>query len=172
MAATIDATVGGVSANAYCTLAEANAFIETHPYTTAWDAATTDTKNRAIITATRLLDERVEWHGAPATTTQRLAWPMSGMVDRNGNAIEDDELPEALKQAVAEYARQLVGYDYTAEPGAARDGLKRVKAGSVEIEYRDGLALSRFIPESVWSIVSMWGVVRERRSASVPLLRG
>ena len=50
MAITIDATVGGASANSYLTLADAQDLIDgmvENDDVTAWASATTDQKNRA-----------------------------------------------------------------------------------------------------------------------------
>lgn len=170
MAATIVATAGSASANAYCTLAEAIAFVETHPYTVAWDAATTDMKTRAIITATRLIDQRVRWTGYPTDDVQALAWPRVGMLDANENEIDDDVIPARLKEATAEFARLLLDHDYTADNAAGRDGLKRVKAGDVEIEYRDAMLSGRMVPDSVWSMLELWGEIIERTSSAMASL--
>ena len=56
MAATIDATLKGTSANSYVTLAEANTYFETVPDSSTWDNKTDDQKNRALISATRWID--------------------------------------------------------------------------------------------------------------------
>ena len=54
MAISIDATVGGASANSYITLSDANAIIEglvADDDVSAWDGSNTDNKNRALYTA-------------------------------------------------------------------------------------------------------------------------
>lgn len=174
MPATIDATPGGASANAYCTLAEADEFCDTHPYTVAWDAASDDLKNRAIITATRLINQRMEWYGSVSTEEQALPVPRVGLYDRNGNAVPDDEVPVGVKDGTADFARLLLEHDYTADNAPGRDGLKRVKAGAVEVEYRDGLSImsGKMIPDSVWSELETFGTMTERgRAATAALSR-
>ncbi len=59
MAATIDATLQGASANSYVTLAEANAYFETTPDDSTWTDKTDDQKNRALISANRFIDELI-----------------------------------------------------------------------------------------------------------------
>ena len=81
MAITIDATIGGASANSYLTLAAAQAIIDgfvEDDDVTAWATATTDQKNRALYTATQRLD-RERFLGARATDTQALQWPRTGV---------------------------------------------------------------------------------------------
>src|SRR5438046_7448880 len=110
------ATPGAADANSYCSLAEANTYHDSHPYASAWTgAASDDARNRALVTATRLLDEHIEWDGYAASATQALGWPRSGMVDRNENAIDSSTIPQTLKNAVAEFARQIIAADRTAE---------------------------------------------------------
>ncbi len=81
MAITIDATVGGANANSYLTLAAAQALIDgfvEDEDVVAWASATTDQKNRALVSATQRLD-RERFLGARATDTQSLQWPRTGV---------------------------------------------------------------------------------------------
>jgi hypothetical protein len=106
MPATLDPTIGGAAANSYETLAEANEYFEERlPLPTPW-VASGDLAIRSLIMATKVLDAysrpfksfvaekppyyriRRQWTGAPATQTQRLAWPRIGMFDGNGNPID------------------------------------------------------------------------------------
>ena len=116
MAITIDATVGGASANSYLTLADAQALIDgmvENDDVTAWASATTDQKNRALYTATQRID-RERFLGARATDTQALQWPRTGVRKPdtyiNTYAIgfpfkittdyfTDTEIPDQIKQA-------------------------------------------------------------------------
>ena len=81
MAITIDATVGGASANSYITLADANSIIEglvADDDVAAWDGSNTDNKNRALFTAAIRVD-RERFLGARVTNTQALQWPRQGV---------------------------------------------------------------------------------------------
>ena len=81
MAITIDATVGGASANSYITLSDANAIVEgliLDDDVTAWDGSSTDNKNRALYTAAVRVD-RERFLGARVTNTQALQWPRQGV---------------------------------------------------------------------------------------------
>jgi len=59
------------------------------------------------------------------------------MANRNGFAIAETVLPDELKMATARLAARLATTDVTAENEAAVQGITRVKAGPVEVEYRD-----------------------------------
>ena len=81
MAISIDATVGGASANSYITLSDANAIIEglvADDDVAAWDGSNTDNKNRALFTAAIRVD-RERFLGARVTNTQALQWPRQGV---------------------------------------------------------------------------------------------
>jgi len=104
MPSALDPTVGGVAANTYETYAEANAyFADRISLAPPW---VTSGNEVYLLTATRVLDAlaqpfktfvpgtppyyrvRRQWTGAPATLTQRLAWPRVGMFDQNGNPLD------------------------------------------------------------------------------------
>ena len=81
MAITIDATVGGASANSYITLADANSIIEglvADDDVVAWGNSTDDQKNRALFSSTQRID-REKFLGARVADTQALEWPRSGV---------------------------------------------------------------------------------------------
>ena len=81
MAISIDATVGGASANSYITLSDANSIVEgliVDDDVSAWDGSNTDNKNRALYTAAQRID-RFRFLGARVSDTQALEWPRSGV---------------------------------------------------------------------------------------------
>lgn len=130
-------TPAGASSNSYATLLEAEAYAETHLYASGWNAASDDAKEQALLMATRLLDGMQRaWTGTATTDTQALGWPRLGMLSRNGFAIASGEIPVALKNAQAEYARQLVGSDLTETSDVVAQGITSVKAGPVAVSFR------------------------------------
>jgi hypothetical protein len=66
------------TANAYLSVAEADDILSTNIYATAWAALDDTTKASILMWATRLLDERVKWHGRKYHATAGLAWPRIG----------------------------------------------------------------------------------------------
>ena len=81
MAISIDATVGGASANSYITLADANSIVEglvADDDVAAWEGSSNDNKNRALYTAAVRVD-RERFLGARVTNTQALQWPRQGV---------------------------------------------------------------------------------------------
>lgn len=81
MPVSIVATVGAANANSYQTLGDAQVIIDgliEDADVVAWASATTDKKNRALVTATQRLD-RERFLGARVTDTQALQWPRTGV---------------------------------------------------------------------------------------------
>lgn len=170
------ATPGDASANSYATLAEAEAYHTGHPYAETWAAADVLQAARALITATRLMDAQVRWYGAIATSTQALGWPRLQAYDRHDRSIASTVIPQAIKDACCEYARQLLDRDRTADLASDVDGLKRVRVeGAVDVEFREGSSGgAKAMPDAVWLLLTGFGdVVRGsgRGRMSVPLER-
>ena len=148
MAITIDATVGGASANSYITLSDANTIVEgliLDDDVTAWDNSSTDNKNRALYTAAIRVD-RERFLGARVTDTQALQWPRTGVrkTDTYINTyatgfpfrittdyFTDTEIPEQVKKAQV----ILAVYLNNNRDGLGLSGLedyKTVKLGNIE----------------------------------------
>lgn len=168
MAVTVVATAGAANANSFLTVSEMETIAEEHTAAQyeAWSAA--DDQGALVVMATRAMAAYFSgrkmlvhgkdaftrifpaWTGLPATTTQRLPWPRSGMFDMNGNAIAEDVIPEDLKLATAELVLALaVGGDTTGDNDAAAGGISSVKAGSVSVAFRGDMALtSKPLPDA------------------------
>lgn len=177
---TLDTTVGGADANSYTTLAFANAFHDASLYGDVWRAATDLQRTRALITATRLIDEQFDFVGIPASSSQRLKWPRFGAYDTSAGAIagvygldgyvvSSSEIPRQVQEAVAEYAKWLLASDRT-EEDTTEDGVKRVKAGSVEVEFREGARGKPLVPNLVAEMLRAFAL-RMSGDVAVPLVR-
>ena len=106
---TLVATAGASNANTYCTRTASTQYDDDHPQSgTTWSSASNDLKDQSLLMATRLMDEHIEWTGAPSDVIQVLNWPRSGMWDRNGNAMDSDSIPNGVRDATAEFARQII----------------------------------------------------------------
>ena len=134
MAATIDATLKGTSANSYVTLTEANSYFETVPDSSTWTNKTDDQKNRALISATRWIDSFV-YYGERCDENQALKFP------RNNYQVDGVELacsatPNNIKYAQYELARALAN-DTGAITGTTGTGgnFSEVKLGDIEVKY-------------------------------------
>ena len=162
MAIVIDASIGGSSANSYLTLADAQLIVDgmvQDADVTAWAAATTDAKNRALYTATQRLD-RERFIGARSTDTQALQWPRTGVRKPdtyiNTYAIgfpfrittdyyTDTEIPDQIKKAQV----MLAVYLNNNVDGLGLTGLedfKNVKVGSLDVTPSQSMGADKIPP--------------------------
>lgn len=138
MAISIDATAGGASANSFADLAEFTTYMEGRLNSSAFDDASTDSQNRALVEATRDLNYR-PWLGRPATDTQALAWPRYNVIDPDSSSHSEYSstvVPDRVKNATCELAFQYLKAG-TTDVAALDDTLniKRDKIGPLETEY-------------------------------------
>ena len=170
--ATIVATPGAANANSYLTLAEAQTYFSTRVAVAGWDDA--DDQSALLIMATRTLDMMVSgmrvplpdgfyrigpmWTGVPTTSTQALAWPRTGMLNRNGFPIGTMEIPQDLKNAVAELAGALGTADRLVDNDVAVQGITSVKAGSVGVTFDQAkITTTKILPDAVYAfLVPSW----------------
>ena len=164
MAITLDATVGGASANTYITLDDANAIIEGFVLSddnAAWDGSTTDNKNRALFTAAQRID-REKFLGARVSDTQALEWPRSGVRKPDtytnlyglsfpnrlvADYYTDTEIPERVKKAQVVLAVYLNNNRNGLELSGLED-FEAVSIGNINVtpRFSVGMGIDRIPP--------------------------
>lgn len=135
MPISIVATVGAANANSYVTLADAETYLEGRLNISAWTAATTDTKNRALVEAQRTISP-LPWAGSRTTDTQALAWPRQ--------YVANPDAPLPLQNVAREnlLPTYIVYYDDDVVPQRVKDAqvelaLEFLKAGTTDIAVAD-----------------------------------
>ena len=147
MASVLDATAGGVSANTYLTLADAETYFGDRLHKDTWDDAGEDSKNAALLWATRLLDLE-NWVGNRHTYTQALRWPRSNVPNLDEDEyLDETTIPGFLEEATAELAFILLGSDITLTPST--DGISSIKVGTVKLDYEDMRDRPSQVPDNV-----------------------
>lgn len=167
---TLDATPGGTAANSFLTVEEFEAYLETayeveEASNVLDDAPLLGLATRTLIAMYSgkkvLIREkgsspyylvRPTWTGSPAMATQALPWPRIGMYDRNGNAIADTVIPQELKDATAELARQLKAGDRTLDNDVSVQGITSIRASSVALSFKDMIE-AKVIPDAVVNLL-------------------
>lgn len=148
---------GIVGATSYVSLAEANDIISVNVHAnTDWDALSDADKERLLAWGSRYLDERTRWYGTRVNESSGLRWPREGITDRDGILISSTTIPKQLKVAAAEMARYLMAQDRTVERD--QDGLARLKADVIELEFREGYQLPK-VPEHMQYLLIGLGAV-------------
>lgn len=134
-------TVGGSTSNTYADLAWYKAYLSTRRPLPLWLASALlgdldDELTIDLIQAGRLLDNQFIWNGSPVDSIQRMAFPRTGLYTRNGVIIPGTVNPDEIKDAQSEYAVILHDKDLLSANEAEEKGVKKVKAGSVEVEFQ------------------------------------
>jgi hypothetical protein len=145
MAFEVETGSGSSTANSYLSVADADTYHNDHSGSTDWNGAATADKEKALRLATQYLDIKHDgkWQGYRSNQNQALAWPRSNVADNDGYYYGSDEIPQRLKDAVAELALRVIQgdtlLDDISKPGTIKS--KSVKAGPVQktTEYVGGM---------------------------------
>ncbi len=163
---TVEDGTGLAGANAYVSESGADDYHLKHLYASSWDAASSGDKQKAIMMATRLVDENMLWDGQAKTTVQALDWPRFDVFDRKGFLLDSDAIPSILADAVSEFARQLVDADRTDETDDR--GFKKLTAGSLSLEV-DRADRTAILPNVVVRMLAPFGTPAS--ATSIELIR-
>lgn len=132
---TLNATAKSASANSYVTVADADTYHDERLHNSEWSSASTDDKERALIWSTELLEANFLWYGYRYSEEQALDWPRSEVYNESGYILDNETIPEKLKNATATLAYLLILSDRTRIAGDSdQDGLKSLGLGNREIE--------------------------------------
>lgn len=145
----------GLDFEAYSSLAEADEYLAADFGATLWRAETDDdAKNRAIVTAARILN-RMEWLGDKTDPDQALAFPRD---DMGLDDYDDGETPQEIIDASIILAKLIHAGQKIDDNATIASGIKRQKAGSVEIEYflpsEDSTRLPTAVHELIWKFLA------------------
>lgn len=175
-------------ANSYASEADFDAYNAAHLYPSTTTGS--QQKQTALMMATRLIDQVVEFDGYQATTTQALQWPRQAVENNDvyytsyalagyyspfvaGAYFPSNVIPVRLKQAAIEFARQLLVKDLTKDYQAK--GIRGIGLGqgalSVEFDTTIGADLPGMIPDLVKLILQPFGRLRGA-SAGARVRRG
>ena len=138
---------GLANANSYATAADGDTYHDGHLYATAWTAAVTGSKEKALVMATRLIDGLFQFNGFKRISTQALQWPrrecrdpdsedgvVPGLLLVRGPFLDETKVPALVVNATCELARALVIEDRTDDPDG--EGLSSVSVvGSLRLDF-------------------------------------
>lgn len=160
-------------ANSYATLEEADALHADEVHSAAWAATAEDSRKKALVTATRMLDQFVEWNGYKKTEDQALQWPRTDCPDpdRAGGRefMPDDEVPKFLVRAVCFYALAVLSQNPEVQPSG--QGLSDFELTGVMSVSFDLSTRPEMVPEWVQLELLRYGRPASTRSGTVKLLR-
>ena len=134
MAATIDSTIKGASANSYASLSDSNDYFDTSPDSSTWSNKSDDEKKRALISATRWIETLV-FYGDRCDEGQALKFPRTNyQVD--GVELTCTLIPNNIKYAQYELARALANDTDAITGTTGKDGnFEEVALGDLRVKY-------------------------------------
>lgn len=173
MSFTFDATEGGPNSNSFCTVQFADDYFGGSLYSLEWPATSAGAdllnKQKALVSACRMLD-RQTWLGTSVyLSSQRLQFPRAGLVDRNGFYIPSATIPMEIKEAQCELALFILQSDPTQVVDQSLRQFRHLKIANVlELEMTDALPSETDLPARVLELVGRFmqtpGAVRVLRA--------
>lgn len=162
-------------ANSYASLEELADHAAGKLYASAYTAATDENREKALVSASMLIDATIEFPGVRASNTQGLGWPRALMGHGHGHGLpmgyvggsyvaqpfEGALVPLRLKQATMELAISLLASDRTAEPETAGIAKLGLGQGAIDITF-DKTDRPGILPEVVLRLLEPIGHVRGR----------
>lgn len=131
-------TISAVNHSVYAittdAVADADGYFGARLGAASWTAATTLSKQQALVSATRMLDRRATFSGTKTVAAQALQWPRDSAT-RCGEAVTDGTIPNEIVYGMFELALSLL-VDADIQ-NAANNGsnVESVKAGSAGVSF-------------------------------------
>jgi len=150
-------TIGGNDFSVYETVAEIDVYASAAvgDAATAWNAADPIAKPPPAVSASRLLD-RQTWQGAKTDPTQAEAFPRTGLYYIDGTPVPSDVVPQQVLDANSELAMDLLSGAAVQTDPSTQQQTRRLKAGSVEIEYFNLPGTGTRFPLAVMELIGLW----------------
>ena len=161
------------NANSFCSVAYADTYHGDRLYSSAWTATSTPTasKEKALMSATSMLDTMVKWSGTKTDVDSSLSWPRTGVVTTDGQSIGENTIPKFLLNATAELALSILVENRLAESDVS--GFNEITVGAITLKPTSAAAhgtMKSAFPRSVVGFIAPYGRFSSGYG-SVPLVR-
>ena len=168
-----------------------NYFAQQSVYAGPWVSSTVSVRRAALVHASRLLDSSYTFIGRKATQSQVREWPRVayyyggsrsggfddylayGLVDKDYYYIPSNVVPQAVKEATCELAKELLSSDR--EDLQETAAVKEIKVGEVEVKFDESTTVSSrptVVPDVVENL--LYGLIKFNRLGTdfvVPVVR-
>ncbi len=123
--------------NCYASMEDATAYFADRIDTEAWDTATAPDKEKALITATKLIDDNYVFIGKVAASEQTLSWPRMGVAypDPQRGTWEQPGptvVPSRVTRATLEQALHLLLNEKLLD--SSNQTFEKIQIGSIKLE--------------------------------------
>lgn len=129
-------TIGTDTFDVYGPQADANTYFNGKLNRSTWSDASSSDKDRALVSASRTLDLE-SWEGVPTdlVTPQVLAWPRTGVTDKNDQPVADTAFPADLLYGYYELAAAILADPALDETVNQDSNIKSVTADVVNVRF-------------------------------------
>lgn len=129
-------TIGGTDYVSNASVAEADAFLAVDAVREpVWTTLTVDQKGARLVQGTRRMN-LLAWQGDKTGGDLQVdAWPRTGVTYASGNSVSTTEVPTGVEQATILLAGSIAIDAEVGDSGSSGTNVKRVKAGSAEVEF-------------------------------------
>ena len=138
---------GLANANSYADVADGDAYADNSLNAKSWQDAQANDKARALIMATRAVDNLFQWNGSKTTEAQALQWPRAYVEDPDAsrqtpgltfgafnNYLDEAKVPSLIVQGTCHLAMELLKTDRFEEP--SQKGIKSIDIDdALKIEF-------------------------------------
>lgn len=151
--------IGGVTFNIFGDhkgTGSADEYFKASVNASEWSAASQANQKKAMVSTARTFNQQ-RWKGTKTdlVTPQPLAWPRTGVTDKDGQAVSDSVTPTDIIEGSYEYALYLLKNPSAQDLANTDENIKRLKAGSVELERFKPISGPRF-PNKVQELVGFY----------------
>ena len=176
---TVEDGTGLAGANSYASVAEADDYFAGRLYSTAWTAASSADKEKALVLASLAIDAQVRFHGGRFSQEQGLQWPRVQCPDPDWKEetvsasdeegfLASGEVPKLVKQAACEMAKEFLTVDRTLTENEGVSQISLPGAFHVQLQPKDRRPI---LSRLVISMVSRYGQVVTNGSGVARLVR-
>lgn len=148
-----DATVGGSESNSYVTVERAEEIIAATVNSDGWPTDTIE-KQAALMESTRIIDSSFMFYGQPASDSQSLRWPRTGVQDLDGRTIPSNSIPKELEYAVVAFALYLAQNNGVS---VAQSNVSRMKVGPIDMAFNSDVGVVG-MPGFIVNVLSFLGM--------------
>lgn len=138
MALTVEDGTGLSNADSLVSLADATSY-HAALGNTSWASVsyTDDQREQALRRASQFLRDSFAWQGYPVNgREQAMAWPRTAVSDADGYSVDNDSVPQEIKDATCIAALAELVTPGTMYPEVAQSGkVKMEKIGPITVEY-------------------------------------
>ena len=149
MVSDIIADSGNPESNSYIAIDEADTYFNNRVHSTSWTNSDGDSKAKALLTATKFIDNSHSWDGTKVSPEQVLEFPRNGLRIASFDSI----YPIKLRDAVCEYAIYLLGIgSHVSYTAASIGSVTEAKIG--DISYKEEMTDNNTTRDVISSITA------------------